>query len=219
MKYSVIGEKQEFSQEFQLVLTAQKGNSEAFNELVLMYQNAVYNLAYRILGEADSAEDITQISFLTAYRSLPRFRNGSFRSWLFRIATNACYDELRQSRRHPAFPIDSDDWTEENIVPLNGWQTPQSTPEQLCAQHELEQSIQQALNKLDPDHRAVIVLVDLQDMDYQEAAQVLRIPLGTVKSRLARGRVQLRQLITDAEVPGTRFAQMTNQVAENLYPG
>jgi RNA polymerase sigma factor (sigma-70 family) len=195
MEYSAIRENRISSDESQLVLVAQKGNLEAFNELVLMYQDAVYNLAYRILGDSDSAEDITQNSFLIAFRSLHGFRNGSFRSWLFRIATNACYDELRRRGRHPLLSIESADETEERFFPLYDLSRPEISPEQECVQHELEQAVQQALNALEPDQRAVIVLVDLQDMDYQEAANVLQIPIGTVKSRLARGREHLRQII------------------------
>lgn len=199
MTYPAIDANLEFSQEVRWIKAAQEGDHQAFNELVLTYQRAIYNLAYRILGEVVSAEDITQTVFLTAFRNLPRFRNGSFRGWLFRIATNACYDEIRRSRRHPVFPIENEDWTDENILPLNSWPPPQSSPEQTFARRELEQSIQNALNQLEPDQRAVVVMVDLQEMDYVETAQILSIPLGTVKSRLARARMQLRRLLTDAE--------------------
>lgn len=186
--------------EAHLILAARKGDQEAFNELVLLNQDAVYNLAYRLSGEADLAEDITQDTFLIAYRSLPGFRNGSFKSWLIRIATNACYDEFRRRKRHPVAPIETEDRSEENLIARYDWPVPQLSPEQWIMQHEFEQTIQQALNMLDPDQRVVVVLADLQEMDYLEVAQVLRIPIGTVKSRLARGRRVLRQLLIQEDV-------------------
>src|SRR5512143_282723 len=88
-----------------LVLAAQKGDLESFNQLVLSYQDRIFNLAVRILGDVDLAEDITQNTFLSAYRCLPRFRNGSFHSWLYRIATNACYDEYRRRKKHPVMSL------------------------------------------------------------------------------------------------------------------
>jgi RNA polymerase sigma factor (sigma-70 family) len=179
MDYSIIRKQRKSSNENQLVLAAQEGDRGAFNDLVLIYQEAVFNLVYRVLGETESAENITQNAFILAYRRLTHFRNEMFRSWLFRIATNACYDELRRRKRHPFLPIEPEDRTEE----------------QLYLRRESEQTIQSALDLLDPDQRIVVVLVDLQEMDYQEAAQVLRVPVETVKRRLARGRERLRQIM------------------------
>jgi RNA polymerase sigma-70 factor (ECF subfamily) len=188
-------ENQSALDEYRLVLAAQKGDLEAFNELVLMYQDAVYGIAYRILGEPDAAEDITQEVFLTAFRKFTTFRNGSFRSWLFRITTNACYDELRRRKRHPLLSIDSADGKEEN--PSLPYDTLKQTtsPEQICERRELQQAVQRALNELNPDQRAVVILIDLQEMDYEEAARILQVPVGTVKSRLARARERLRQVL------------------------
>jgi RNA polymerase sigma factor (sigma-70 family) len=184
----------------QLALMAKEGDLGAFNELVLLHQDAIYNLAYRILGDADSAEDITQDAFLSAYRNLPRFRNGSFRSWLFRIAMNACFDELRRHKRHPMLPIESEDGSEEDLIPAYDMSIPQFSPEREYEQHELRQAIQRALNLLDPGQRAAVVLVDIQDLNYQDAAEVLQVPIGTVKSRLARARMQLRQFFIHNEI-------------------
>jgi RNA polymerase sigma factor (sigma-70 family) len=178
-----------------LVLAAKKGDLEAFNQMVLLYQERIYALALRILGDEDSAEDITQNTFLTAYLNLPRFRNGSFRSWLYRIATNACYDELRRRKSHPILSLEYEDEAEEKLMPLYDFTRPSMLPEKEVEKHQLEQSIQQALNRLDADQRAVVVLVDLQDFDYQEAAHILEVPIGTVKSRLVRARLKLRRLL------------------------
>ena len=100
-----------------LVMASTKGDLDAFNQLVLSYQDGVFNLAARILGDEDTAEDITQNTFLTAYLNLPRFRNGSFRSWLYRIATNLCYDIHRRYKRYPVLPIENNDLAEEKLTP------------------------------------------------------------------------------------------------------
>jgi RNA polymerase sigma factor (sigma-70 family) len=199
MRYSRIQADPIITDENQLILAAQKGDHEAFNELVLIYQDAVYNLAYRILGEPNSADDVTQNTFITAFRSLAGFRNGSFRSWLFRIATNSCYDDLRKRGRHPSLSIDFADEMEERSFWPYASSKPENSPEQIYLRHELEQTIQQAMNALKPEQRMVVILVDLQDMDYQETAQALRIPVGTVKSRLARGRERLQQILIHQE--------------------
>lgn len=181
--------------EVKLVMSAQKGDHEAFNQLVLRYQDMIFNLALRILGDKDSADDITQNTFLTAYLNLPRFRNGSFRSWIYRIATNACYDEYRQHKRYPLLSIENEDLVEEKLVPLSDFSNARVLPETEYERRELAHIIQKALDRLDVDQRLVVVLVDQQDFDYQEAAQVLGIPIGTVKSRLARARMRLHELL------------------------
>jgi len=186
--------------EVDLVLFAQKGDVEAFNHLVLAYQDRIYSLTARILGDYDLAEDLTQHTFMTAYTNLPRFRNGSFRSWLYRIATNACYDELRRRKRHPVSSIEDEIASEEKILPLYDFSATSVLPETELERHEMALVVQHALDQLDVDHKAVVVLVDQQDLDYQQAADVLGVPVGTVKSRLARARQKLRQLL---DVRGT----------------
>lgn len=195
-KYATTQESSIASNKDDLVLAAQKGDLEAFNQLVLDYQDKLFALTLRILGDEDSAEDITQDAFLIAYRSLPHFRNGSFRSWLYRIATNACYDELRRRKRRPTLSLEYEDNEEERFLPLYEFPGSGNGVEKEYENHELEQVVQQAINRLDVDQRAVVVLVDLQDFDYQEAAQTLGIPIGTVKSRLARARLQLSHLLS-----------------------
>lgn len=202
MSYAGSWEGFKVSDEERLISAAQKGDLEAFNQLVLLYQERIYNLALRILGDADSAEDITQNTFLNAYRSLSGFRNGSFRNWLFRICTNSCYDELRVRKRYILQSLEYEDTSEEIPLPASDFPGSTASPEREYEKRELEQTVQKALSQLDPDHRAVMVLVDLQDFDYQEAAQVLQVPIGTIKSRLARARTRMRFLLRTANQHG-----------------
>jgi RNA polymerase sigma factor (sigma-70 family) len=181
--------------EAHLVQASKNGDRNAFNRLVLNYQDKIYNLALRILGDEDAADDITQNTFLSAYLNLANFRNGSFHSWLWRIATNACYDVYRHKKRHPVQPIDHDDFSEETFALPDEFLASKDLPEAEYEQRELEQVVQQALSNLSMKLRMVVVLVDMQDCDYLEAAQILRIPIGTVKSRLARGRYRLQELL------------------------
>ncbi len=178
-----------------LILSAQKGDLRAFNELVLLYQGSIFNLALRILGDEESAEDITQITFLAAYRNLARFRNGSFRGWLYRVATNACYDELRRRKRHPVQSFGDEGEVEESNLPFYDFSNKSSLPEHEAERHELDRAIQRALNRLDEDQRTVVVLIDFQNIHYWEASQILGLPIGTVKSRLARARLQLSRML------------------------
>ncbi len=191
------------SNEKDLARAAQKGDINAFNELVLIYQNAIYNLACRLLDDEDAAEDVTQNTFVAAYRNLPSFRNGSFRGWLYRIATNACYDELRSRKRHPTVSLEYEDDDEERYLPAYDYPGSGISPEKAYETRELDRIIQESLNQLDPGQRAIITLVDIQSIDYLEASQALGIPLGTVKSRLVRSRRRLRELLERQQVSAT----------------
>ncbi len=192
MSYAGTQENLISSNETDMVADAQKGDLEAFNKLVLSYQDRIFNLAVRILGDYALAEDIAQNTFLTAYLNMPSFRNGSFRGWLFRITTNLCYDVHRRHKRYPVMSLENDVDSEERLSPLYDFPEPSTLPEKELEKRELKQVVQQALNQLDVDQRTVVTLVDIQDFDYKEAAQILEVPIGTVKSRLARARQQLR---------------------------
>ncbi len=181
--------------ELGLVRAAKKGDLDAFNRLVLAYQDLAFNVAYRIMGDVPSAEDATQDSFIKAYKSLRSFRGGSFRSWLMRIVTNSCYDELRRRKRRPAVPLEpyTDD---DEIVESPSWiADPGESPEEHALRMELSLAIQNCLDGLAADFRLLVVLVDIQGMDYAEAAGIIKKPLGTVKSRLARARTRLRDCL------------------------
>ena len=181
------------SDEQQLIRQAQQGDVNAFNTLVLAYQDRLYNAAYRIMGDPASASDITQEAFITAYRRLETYRGGSFRAWLLRIVTNTSYDELRRRQRRPATSlddlsgVDSDD---EPPIPDNN-----PSPEQSVQQSELHHAIQDCINALGSDQRAVLVLSDVEELSYQEIAEIVGANLGTVKSRLSRARVAVRDCL------------------------
>ena len=178
-----------------LILDAQHGNLEAFNSLVLAYQNVLYNTALRILGDEDKAADATQEAFLSAFRGLNSYRGGSFRAWLLRTVTNACYDELRRKKRRPTTPLEPET-TDGEEVESPGWLAdPSASPEESLEQAELEHAIQHCLENLPTDFRAVVVLADIQGLDYSEVAAVVKKPLGTIKSRLARARLRLRECL------------------------
>ncbi len=178
-----------------LIQDARQGDLDAFNRLILAYQDRVYSQAYRILGEPQAADDATQEAFISAYKNLRSFRGGSFRAWLLRIVTNACYDELRRRKRRPTTSLEPLDDSGEEIESPRWVADPGELPEDDLLRAELGQAIQHCLEKLSPDFRVVVVLVDVQGLDYLEAASVIGKPLGTVKSRLARARNQMRDCL------------------------
>jgi len=178
-----------------LIQNALGGDLDAFNRLVLAYQDLVYSQAYRMMGEAHSAEDATQEAFISAYRSLRTYRGGSFKSWLLRIVTNACYDELRWRKRRPTTPLEPLDEDDEAIESPGWLADPDESPEEAAERSELSLALQQCLDELPEEFRTVVILVDIQGFDYSDAADVIRKPLGTVKSRLARARVRMRNCL------------------------
>jgi RNA polymerase sigma factor (sigma-70 family) len=178
-----------------LIQAARDGSLDSFNCLVLAYQDMVYNQAYRMMGDPEPAADAAQDAFISAYRNLRSYRGGSFKAWLLRIVTNLCYDELRRRKRRPTTPLEPvDDEGEEVESPV--WLTdPGERPEDSIDRNELNSAIQHCLDNLPDDFRSVVVLVDVQGMDYIEASEVTGKPLGTIKSRLARARVRLRECL------------------------
>ena len=178
-----------------LVENARKGDLDSFNRLVLAYQDLAFNIAARMLTDVDLAEDVTQTAFLSAYRNLDSFRGGSFKSWVMRMVTNACYDELRRRQRRPTVPLEPVTDDDEEVESPAWLADDSASPEEEVERVELDRAIQRCLRDLDDDFRTVVVMVDLQGMDYLEAAEVLGKPLGTVKSRLARARLKLRDCL------------------------
>jgi RNA polymerase sigma-70 factor (ECF subfamily) len=184
-------------EESDLINMAQEGDLTAFNRLVLKYQTLVYNVALRILGDPAAAEDASQEAFISAYKAIKKFRGGSFRGWLMRIVTNACYDELRRQKRRPQTPL-------EELNPLDEAEEVDSAgilmtdiegPEAAVDRRALARALEKCLQALPVEFRTVAVLVDVQGYNYKEAAQSVGSPLGTIKSRLARARSQLQECL------------------------
>jgi RNA polymerase sigma-70 factor (ECF subfamily) len=173
-----------------LIRRAQRGDLDAFNRLVLRYQDAVYTLAYRIMGESAAAADIAQETFIAAFQQIASYRGGVFRAWLLRIAANRCYDELRRRKRRPTVSVDAA-LEGEDADPID-LPDPADTPEQVALSRELQRAIQGCINDLQADQRVVLVLSDIEGLDYQAIAGSVGVALGTVKSRLSRARAAVR---------------------------
>lgn len=185
-----------------LVKRTLHGDTYAFEELVKTYQNKVYMLAYRYMGNEDDANDMAQEAFIKAYRSLRSFKgDASFGTWIYRITTNVCLDELRRRKRKIA-PISLD----EPLATLDGDEIEREISDQSLAadvvyeKKEFSQNIQLLLDEMKPEHKTVIVLRDIMDLSYEEIAAVLDCSIGTVKSRISRARIILQKKLTEREL-------------------
>jgi len=192
-----------------LVSRAQGGDLAAFNSLVLRFQDATYGLTLRMLGDPASAEDVTQDAFVRAWQRLDTFRGGSFRSWLFTIAANRARDELRRRGRRPTSSLDEarDDPDRADIDPADSG----PSAHDLVEQAELRRALEAALRTLPDDWREVVVLADVQGLDYVEVAAVTGVPVGTVKSRLSRARGRLRDVIRESAELSAAAGRLTDR--------
>jgi RNA polymerase sigma-70 factor (ECF subfamily) len=181
--------------ESSLIISAQRGDLDSFNTLVLHYQDIVFNTALRILGDDELAADASQEAFISAFRGISTFRGGSFKAWLLRTVTNACYDELRRQKRRPTTALEPDTGDGEEMDSPRWLADPNMTPEQKTEADELEHAIQHCLNALPAEFRTVVVMADIEGLDYTEVATAVRVPLGTIKSRLARARLRMRECL------------------------
>jgi RNA polymerase sigma-70 factor, ECF subfamily len=179
-------------QEEAQIRAAQRGSIEAFNTLVLTYQNQVYTIAFRILQDAAAADDICQDTFVTAFQKLNQFQGGNFRAWLLRIATNACYDELRRRKRRPIESLTQEDGNEEADLRLV---SSAESPERYAQRQELHSAIEDCFNNLSDEHRLVVLMCDVQEYSYEEIAHVAQISTGTVKSRISRARSRMKDCL------------------------
>lgn len=187
--------------ETQLVQRSQQGELDAFNQLVERYQGQVYNLALRMLGDRALAADAAQEAFISAYRGIKGYRGGNLRSWFLRIAANACKDMLRSAKARPAVSLDALE-----LVPSATPRSHEESPEDSALRQELGREISQGLNTLPHDQRLALVLVDIQGFSYEEAAQTMGKPVGTVKSRLSRAREHMRDYLRSSpELLPVRF--------------
>ena len=179
-----------------LVHDALNGDLDAYNRLILAYQDVAFNVAFRMLNDEDLAADAVQNAFISAWRSLSTYRGGSFKAWVMRMVTNGCYDELRRQKRRPTTPLEPVNTEDDEEIDSPKWMASEDPlPETTLEQAELEHAIAHCLEHLPADFRAVVVLVDVQGMDYEEVAESVRSPLGTVKSRLARARLRMRDCL------------------------
>ncbi len=178
-----------------LITAAQHGDLDAFNTLVLAQQDVVYNTALRILNDEELAADAAQEAFISAFRALNSYRGGSFRAWLLRMVTNACYDELRRKKRRPTTPLEPEGEDGEEMESPRWLTDPGDSPEQQMDRAELEHAIQHCLDNLPTAFKEVVVLADIQGLDYSEVATAVKTPIGTIRSRLARARLRLRECL------------------------
>ena len=173
-----------------VIARAAAGDRLAFTQLMEHYQSACYGLAWRLLNDADQAADATQDAFIHAYRAIGSYRGGIFRSWLLRITANASYDILRRAQRKPSSPLPDPDEGAPELPDLGA-----VNPETEATKSELYRHLEAALKLLPVDQRTAVVLCDVYGMDYNEVAAATHSALGTVKSRIHRGRLRLRQLL------------------------
>ena len=175
-----------------LIKAAQHGDLNAFNALILRYQNLLFGIALRMLNDEDVASDAVQEALISAFSKLNSFRGGSLRSWLARVTVNACYDEMRRKRRQREVPMEQFNMEGEEVEDMSWMIDPAARPEERYESFELESAIQRSLNQLTPAYREALILVDIEGLSYEEASIAARVPVGTVKSRLARARLQMR---------------------------
>ncbi len=183
-----------------LIARSQSGDVNAFNQLVLHYQQSTYNVVLRMLGDRDVAADVTQDTFIAAFRAIQSFRGGpSFRAWLLRIASNLACDHWRRTNRHPVESLDSAMDEDEPHGPglLSSLATTEqaANPEEFLLNQELQELIQKGLQELPLDQRVAVILCDVQGLSYEEIATSTQTSMGTVRSRIARGRARLRDYL------------------------
>ncbi len=181
-----------------LIKKAADGDLDAFNQLVLTYQDLAFNVAYRIMADEAAAADATQDAVISMYRKLDSYRGGSFKAWFLRIVTNACYDELRKQKRRPTVTLEPET-DDGDLIESPDWLADESPGlEETMMNSQLEKAIQECLNKLNEKHRAVMVMVDVSGEDYETVAEIIQSPVGTVKSRLSRARLKMQECLQAA---------------------
>ena len=181
-----------------LVANATKGDLDAFNQLVLNYQDTAYRYASSLTDDPDAAEDITQESFIKAFQNIGSFRGGSFHAWLLKIVANTSRDQWRRIKRHPSVALFPEGEYGDEIESAGWLADPTTSVETTVQQREESHQLYRILDELPDAYRRVITLIDVCDLDYSETAQILQVPLGTVKSRLARARLQMKEKLKGA---------------------
>lgn len=178
--------------EHDLIQQAQAGDIEAFNQLILRYQDGLYQYASALSGDPDLADDITQETFIKAFQNINAVQSGTFRPWLFKIATNTFRDMARRSLKHPWIALYPKDENGDEVESPSWLIDMNPSVENTVLMNEMSADLYAMLDELPEVHRTILTLIDVQEMDYIEAAEILQVPLGTVKSRLARARLQMK---------------------------
>ncbi|GIW79992.1 MAG: RNA polymerase sigma factor [Gemmatales bacterium] len=179
--------------EHRLIAECLQGRTAAFGELVSRYQDRLYNVIYRMVDNAEDAQDVLQEAFLSAYQSLGSFKGDSrFFTWLYRIAVNTAMSLKRKQRVVLSLEYGRDEGNGK-LEPTD--QSEYTQPGHSLERREDEGRIQEALNRLSPEHRAVLILKDMEGQKYEEIAEVLGVPVGTIRSRLHRARMELREIL------------------------
>jgi RNA polymerase sigma-70 factor (ECF subfamily) len=185
------------SDDHRLIADSLKGQTAAFGELVRRYQDRLFNTVYRLVDSTEDAQDVVQEAFLHAYQSLDRFKGDSqFFTWLYRIAVNSAISLKRKQRVVLSLHADREG---QGGVPEPHDASEYSQPDQALERADEERRIQAALNRLSPEHRAVLILKDLEDQKYETMAEILQVPIGTIRSRLHRARLELREVLEKTE--------------------
>lgn len=202
-------------EEEKLIARSQHGDVGAFNQLIEHYQPIMYGTVYRLLGDYDVAADVTQDAFISAFKAIRTYRGGaSFRAWLLRIGSNLACDHWRRVQRHPTTSLEI--FTNEDTphafgtldtLALTG---PEGNPEEYMLTQELQEIIQRGLEELPLEQRTVIVLCDIEGLSYEEIAQAMQTTLGTVRSRISRGRARLRTYLQQHKELLPRNYRLTN---------
>ena len=171
-----------------LIERSRNGELDAFEQIVRRYENKVYNIAYRFLGNHSDAADLAQEVFLRIYKALPGFRgDSSLTTWIYRITSNVCRDEIRRQQRAHVVSIDTGPG-ENNAYSVNHLENRGPTPEEVVEQDEFNSLVQKCLSELSEEHRLILIAREMQELSYEEIAEVMQCSLGTVKSRLSRAR-------------------------------
>ncbi len=190
---------------------AQLENLDTFNHLVLKYQDLLYNHAFTLMGVRQSAEDATQDGILKAFRKIESFRGGSFRCWLLKIVTNTCYDELRRLKRFSTTPLYPENENDDELDEPFWLVDPHISVAAMIEEKERSMTLRHYLNELPEYYRSVINLIDIYELDYSETASILKIPLGTLKSRLLRARLQMKRMLQNDLEPSLGFVVLDPQ--------
>ena len=189
----------------ELVTRSVRGDLSAFNQIVDRYQSQVYNVAARTLGSRVAAEDVTQETFISAYKAISGFRGGSLRAWLLRIARNQCFDHLRSIKRRPESSLEEAFEDTGFVQPASA----DSLPETQALTAELGRAISRAIHTLPLDQRITLLTIDVQGLSYEETAEAFGVSIGTVKSRLSRARSKVRDLLArEAELLPEQFRRV-----------